>query len=234
MRLAYSRPGGADEFLEMAGLAGDFGFEAVQPKGGQFTPWRDADDPPPVPNVMGVIAYGADEGATDATLRWAARHDVEVVTWVAGWKPDEVTREQAAQILTRLGIAARAKGTPLSLHHHAGAVFESADDIAYLRDGTRPADVKLTLDTAHAALGGITDIAQLIRDCAKIIDVFHIKALSNGAFCPLGRGELDFAPIFEAIADIQFSGWLVIDDESDDMDTRSALAHARAFLAAHT
>ncbi|MBT5713929.1 TIM barrel protein, partial [Candidatus Poribacteria bacterium] len=124
-------------------------------------------------------------------------------------------------------------GTALSLHNHAGAVFESGEDLAALRDLTRPEDVTLTLDTAHAALGGVTDIPGLISDCRDHIDVFHIKDLADRGFCPLGRGELDFAPIFDAIRDIGFDGWLVVDDESGEMAAEPAIAHARSFLQGH-
>lgn len=217
----------------MAALASAYGFEGVQPKGTQFTPWVDAGVAPAVDNAMGVIVYGVDEGAIRETLRWAASHELPIVTWVAGWKRDAVAREEAADILTRLGRDARAYGTALSLHHHAGAVFESGEDLAALRDMTQPDDVTLTLDTAHAALGGITDIPRLILESRETIDLFHIKDLAGGGFCALGRGELDFAPIFKAIRDIRFDGWLVIDDESGDMAAEAAMAHAESFLQRH-
>lgn len=88
----------------------------------------------------------------------------------------------------------------------------------------------LTIDTAHLALGGVKDVPAVIRECKEHIYLFHIKDLQERKFCPLGDGELDFDEIFQAIRDIEFDGWLVVDDESDQMTLKEALPHAAEFI----
>ena len=98
------------------------------------------------------------------------------------------------------------------------------------RQFVEPGSAGLTLDTAHLALGGVADVAGVIRECKDYINLFHIKDLRAGNFCPLGDGELDWGSIFEAIRDIGFDGWLVVDDESDQMSLEDALPHAMRFM----
>jgi len=139
-----------------------------------------------------------------------------------------------------LGKYAQEKGTRLSLHNHSGQLFQDDRDLAGFRQFAQPEYAGLTLDTAHLALGGVMDVAAVIRECKDYIDLFHIKDLGSPStrnkdrkgrkFCPLGDGELDFDGIFDAIRDIGFDGWLVVDDESDQMTLEDALSHAVKFM----
>jgi inosose dehydratase len=74
--------------------------------------------------------------------------------------------------------------------------------------------VGLTVDTAHLAKSGITDIAGLIRDFGGVIDNIHAKDYADGEFRILGRGALDFDGVMAALRDIDYGGWLCVDEES--------------------
>ena len=74
--------------------------------------------------------------------------------------------------------------------------------------------VGLTVDTAHLAKSGITDIAGLIRDFGGVIDNVHAKDYAQGEWRILGRGTLDFDGILEALRDVHYDGWLCVDEES--------------------
>ncbi len=237
MEIGYSRPGPPDIVSGMITQAAAQGYAGLQLKGGQYAPWLDDIDAfrgrLDVSQIMGIIAYGSDEGNIQRCIDFAGELSLTAVTWVPGWKRDQVNEEaykSAAESLNRLGQYAGEKGTRLSVHNHAGLIFQDDTDLAAFRRFVQPELGGLTLDTAHLALGGVTDIAGVIRDCKEYIDLFHIKDLRGRKFCPLGDGELDFDSIFKAIEDIGFDGWLVVDDESDQMSLEDALPHAMNFM----
>jgi len=213
------------------------GYGGLQLKGGQYAPWLDDIDAfrqrLDVSQIMGIIAYGSDEENLRHCIDFAGELNLTAVTWVPGWKRDQVNEEaykSAAEVLNRLGEYAQERKTRLSVHNHAGLIFQDDTDLAAFHRFAQPEHGGLTLDTAHLALGGVTDIAGVIQDCKGYIDLFHIKDLKGRKFCPLGDGELDFDSIFNAIRDIGFDGWLVVDDESDQMSLEDALPHAMNFM----
>jgi sugar phosphate isomerase/epimerase len=237
MEIGYSRPAPPDAVPDMILQATAQGYGGLQLKGGQYAPWlgdidafRKRFD---VSQIMGIIAYGSDEGNLRSCIDFAGELQLAAVTWVPGWKRDQVNEEaykSAAGFLNRLGKYAQEKKTRLSVHNHAGMLFQDAVDLSEFRRFVQPEHAGLTLDTAHLALGGVTDVAGVIRECKGYIDLFHIKDLRGRKFCNLGDGELDFDSIFKAVEDIGFDGWLVVDDESDQMSLEDALPHAMSFM----
>lgn len=80
--------------------------------------------------------------------------------------------------------------------------------------GPRAGTVGLTVDTAHLVKSGVSDIAGLIRDLRDVIDNFHLKDFADGCFRVLGTGDIDFGPVFAAILETGYDGWLSADEES--------------------
>lgn len=117
-----------------------------------------------------------------------------------------------ARTLSRLGQEAADQGLALSLHHHyQQPVMHSADFDVFFSAAKH---VGLTVDTAHLVKSGITDVAKLIRDFSGVIDNIHAKDYSQGEWRILGRGTLDFNSIIAALQDINYDGWLCVDEES--------------------
>jgi inosose dehydratase len=237
MYLGYSRPGSPDALPDMISKSAQQGYDGLQLKGGQYAPWLDDIDTFrrkfDISQIMGIIAYGSDEENLRRCIDFAGGLQLAAVTWVPSWKRDRVNGaayKSAAESLNRLGKYAQEKGTRLSLHNHAGQLFQDEKDMDGFRQFVLPQYAGLTLDTAHLALGGVTDIAGVIRECKEYIDLFHIKDLKERKFCPLGNGELDFDEIFDTIRDVGFDGWLVVDDESDQMSLGDALPFAMRFM----
>ncbi len=117
-----------------------------------------------------------------------------------------------ARILSAAGRDASGQGVALSLHHHFqqpvmhredfGVFFSAADHVG------------LTVDTAHLVKSGVTDVPALIRDFGPVIDNIHLKDYADGEWRILGRGTLNFKDIAAALADISYTGWLCVDEES--------------------
>jgi inosose dehydratase len=124
------------------------------------------------------------------------------------------------------------RGLRFAYHHHLGTVVETRDELERFFDATGDL-VGLVLDTGHALLGGI-DPVDVIRQrpervahvhCKDIrrarYDTFRAQGMSflngvvGGMFTTPGDGDYDYAPFLQALADIRYSGWIVIEAEQD-------------------
>ncbi|HXS22496.1 MAG TPA: myo-inosose-2 dehydratase [Steroidobacteraceae bacterium] len=133
------------------------------------------------------------------------------------------------------------RGLRLAYHFHLGTVVERQDDIERLIAHT-DAPVGFVVDTGHAALGGI-DAEQLIRNHPDRVIHVHTKdvrrrvfadtAKRNGSFLDgvlagmftsPGDGDLDFRGVAQALIDIGYDGWVVVEAEQDP-----ALADPRTY-----
>ncbi|KRG70430.1 myo-inosose-2 dehydratase [Pseudoxanthomonas dokdonensis] len=148
------------------------------------------------------------------------------------------------QRMTAVADHVQAHGLKFAYHHHLGTVVERAEDLEAFIANTG-ASVGLTLDTGHAALGGI-DSLRIIAEHPRRIAHVHCKdvrlerfesswkqgesfldGVLGGMFTVPGDGALDYARIMEALADIGYQGWIVIEAEQDP-----ALADPRRYAAA--
>jgi inosose dehydratase len=134
--------------------------------------------------------------------------------------------------LTEVADSVAAAGLRLAYHHHLGTVVESGEDMERFLESTGPS-VGMTIDTGHAALGGV-DAVSLIRKhpqrvahvhCKDIRGkVFHkitseggsfLRGVLEGMFTVPGDGDLDFRTVMQALADIGYSGWIIVEAEQD-------------------
>ncbi|MHC5054517.1 MAG: sugar phosphate isomerase/epimerase family protein [Planctomycetota bacterium] len=143
-----------------------------------------------------------------------------------GLTPD--VRRGHARRLSELGHEAQGAGLRLSLHNHFGQPVMTREDIEVFFDAAANA-IGLTLDTAHLVKSGVEDVAGVIRDFSNAIDNFHLKDLAGGEFRVLGEGEIDFAPVFAAIREIGYDGWVSTDEESG-ADTVRAMETCVRFM----
>ena len=127
---------------------------------------------------------------------------------------------------------ARSNGLKFAYHFHLGTVVETQDDLDRFIAAT-PDHVGLVVDTGHAALAGVDAVALIRRHAARVVHV-HAKDVRRrviddirgrghsfldgvlaGMFTAPGDGDLDFAPVLRALADIGYGGWIVIEAEQD-------------------
>ena len=134
--------------------------------------------------------------------------------------------------LTQFAEHVRGEGLRFAYHHHLGTVVERPDDLETFFKVTGEA-VGLTLDTGHAALGGIDPVATIRWRPERIAHV-HCKDIRaevfagvqkenksfldgvlDGMFTVPGDGGLDYGAVMRALADISYSGWIVVEAEQD-------------------
>ena len=135
----------------------------------------------------------------------------------------------------RLSAVARyveGHGLRLAYHFHLGTVVDGEDDLERLIANT-DRRVGFVVDTGHAALGGI-DAEQLIRNHPERVAHVHTKdvrgriydearkrngsfldGVLEGMFTSPGDGDLDFQGVAQALIDIGYDGWVVVEAEQD-------------------
>lgn len=136
-----------------------------------------------------------------------------------------------AEVLNSIGKAALAHGVTISLHNHADTIFESIDDLHRVFEHIDPRYCGLTFDTAHAAKGGITDLAAAVRAFKPYLNNVHLKDLSaEGQFRPVGTGTLDLVGAVRGIQEIGYSGWMIVDEETEGISVRTSFELSMDFL----
>jgi len=135
--------------------------------------------------------------------------------------------------LDTLGRLAAENDMRLCYHHHMGTGVMTRAEVDRLMEGTDPETVHLLFDTGHLYWAGDDPLA-MARDYGSRIGHVHLKdirqpvmedanrrhltfgeAVAEGVFTVPGDGVIDFAPIFRALADADFEGWLMVEAEQD-------------------
>jgi inosose dehydratase len=125
-----------------------------------------------------------------------------------------------------------AQGLRFAYHHHLGTAVETDAELQRFFAVTGD-HVGLVLDTGHALYGGIDPVAILQSHPERISHV-HCKDIRRarhtgffadvtsfldgvvgGMFTTPGDGDYDYAPFLQALADMRYSGWIVIEAEQD-------------------
>jgi inosose dehydratase len=134
--------------------------------------------------------------------------------------------------LTNVADYIERSGLRFAYNHHLGTVVETADELDRFLAVTGPS-VGLTLDTGHAALGGI-DPLTVVRTAPERIAHVHCKDIRRDVFDQLiatggsfldgvlagmftvpGDGDVDFSALFRNLSQIDYRGWVIIEAEQD-------------------
>lgn len=243
MRLAFSRSTrGEPERAELFARFGGAGFAGLQLKSNQYADYLDDPDRflaewGRYPGIASALIHGGllDEQGVAAIRRVmqfgrAVGADL-VVYWPGEPRGSGADLAAFARRVSELGHEATDLGLRLSLHHHHNQIVMTGAEIEQFFAAIDPGSVGLTIDTAHLVKSGMLDVAGVIRAFAPVIDNFHLKDYGDGAWQVLGDGEMDFAPIFAAIREIGYDGWVCADEESG-ADLAGALASSHRMLVA--
>lgn len=229
MRRSFSKPTGDQaQFVELMNRFRSEGYEGLQLKMGQFTPWLDrpddylhewGDDPG---RASALIHFDTldEEGASRlaATIRFAERVGGERVVFCHNHPHTGVTRQQLVGFARRIsgfGADAAERGVALSLHHHYDQPVMHREDFENFFGAIEAGTVGLTIDTAHLAKSGIEDIPLFVRDFVEFIDNVHFKDYEDDSWRLLGRGGLDLEGTLDALRVHGYNGWLCVDEESE-------------------
>jgi inosose dehydratase len=145
--------------------------------------------------------------------------------------PDEEFKSYGDK-LTEFAEWLKAEGCPMTFHHHMGTVVEAEREIDLLTSRTGDA-VGLLFDTGHLTFAGGDVLATARRHGHRINHVHckdiradvlaRLKAESwsfpkgviEGVFTVPGDGAIDFGAFAKVLAEIGYSGWVVVEAEQD-------------------
>ena len=123
-------------------------------------------------------------------------------------------------------------GVRMSYHHHMGTVIETEREIDLLMENTGTS-VGLLIDTGHLGFAdadteAVTrrygsrinhvhckDIRQEIFKQVREKDLSFLDAVLEGVFTVPGDGFIDFENFAKVLAEIDYSGWVVVEAEQD-------------------
>lgn len=164
-------------------------------------------------------------------------------------KAPRLNDEEWARMMSHIrGICEKAKeyGVRPVIHPHAGGYIEFADEIdAVVRD-IPYAFAGLCLDTGHLYYSGMDPVTWL-KKYADHLDYVHFKDVdenvfstvlgeeirffdgcAKGSMCPIGTGALDYPAIKDALNEINYNGYITIEQERDPRDVATSLRDVKA------
>ena len=140
--------------------------------------------------------------------------------------------EYAAQTANQIANQVmESTGLKTAYHPHCGTYIETPQEIEFMLEVTHPHVLGLCVDTAHYSYGG-GDPLQLIRRYGERVWHVHYKgynanlaaecriremnyhdAIDHGVFCELQESHLDFQAITDALVDVGYDGWIVVEQD---------------------
>lgn len=166
-------------------------------------------------------AAGAD------VLVLAAATDSESYEEVA--ELDEGAWRDLFESLKKVQEVCAGHGLAVSLHHHYGTVIERDDQLLRFLEGS---EMGLCLDTGHLVIGG-GDPVEIAGLAGDRINHVHLKdvsvelaqrlarreldfreAANQGAFRPLGEGDVDVGALVERLEASGYGGWYVLEQDT--------------------
>lgn len=116
-------------------------------------------------------------------------------------------------------------------HHHIGTWVETPAETEHLLSMTNPDILGLVFDTGHYSFGGGDPIEGIHKHKDRIWHV-HFKdhdpevakqsrehgwdgptSVGKGIFPELGKGDVDFPAVLEALKAIDYDGWIVVEQD---------------------
>lgn len=171
----------------------------------------------------------------------------EVRDYAAGHS-DKAPRLNAAEWsdmmahIRKIADVAHRYGVRAVIHPHAGGYIEFADELAQLVQDIHPDVAGLCLDTGHLYYAGM-DPAATLRQYASRLDYLHFKdidplvfdqvlgeritffaACAKGVMCPLGRGIIDYPALRMLIRELDYQGYITVEQERDPRHVGGSLA----------
>ena len=118
------------------------------------------------------------------------------------------------------------------VHQHIGTWIETEAEARRLFEMTDPSVLGLCLDTGHWTFGAGGDPVAAVRefkdriwhvhfkDCdAKVAEASRVngwsgpESVGQGVFCELGTGSVDFPGMLKALEEIDYQGWIVVEQD---------------------
>ncbi|MCC9134850.1 sugar phosphate isomerase/epimerase family protein [Pontibacter silvestris] len=135
--------------------------------------------------------------------------------------PSTADLQQYGRLLNEIGKRTSEIGILTAYHNHMHQLGETPEEVDVIIENSNEQYVKLLLDVAHYHQGG-GDPAQAIQKYKGRLKALHLKDVrpvpEEGPkaykFVELGQGEVDLPAVFDALQQINFQGWGIVELDS--------------------
>lgn len=132
------------------------------------------------------------------------------------------------------------------LHPHCGGYIEFGDEIDRLAEDIPNEIAGFVLDTGHLQYAGL-DPVEWLRKYKDRLDYVHFKDINRkvydeimeehirffdgcarGSMCPIGQGMIDYKAVADVLQEIEYNGYITIEQECDPRNVENSLANVKA------
>lgn len=144
---------------------------------------------------------------------------------------------QQADLLNEIGQRALDQGLEIGLHPHLNTLVETPAEIDLALETTDPKYVFFSADTGHIHLAGGEVVPILTKHKARL-NYFHFKDGNRPFVRPnfqrnlreLGRGEIDFPGVMRLLKEIQFTGWVNLEQDATLLTPQASCSISMAYV----
>jgi sugar phosphate isomerase/epimerase len=188
------------------------------------------------PSLMTRAHRGRRIAFLERCVEIAADLGASYVSFWSGHNFDELPEDDAFDLLVE-GIArvltrAESLGVDLAFEPEPGMFSETVDDYARLKEHFPSARFGLALDVGHLMVTEEATIPEAIRRFRGDILAVSIEDMRRGVHdhLPFGEGDIDFPPVFAALAEIGYRGLVAVEVSSASSRAASFADEAIRFL----
>ena len=169
-------------------------------------------------------------------IRCAAELGSDCVSIWSGVLRDEIPRQQAtARLVAGLEEVldyAAGQGVAIGFEPEPGMLVDSMTGYEALLGSIDAANLRLTLDVGHLQCQGEVPIADHIRRWSSRLVNVHLEDMRHGVHEHLmfGEGEIDFAPVLQALAEVDYQGGVHVELSRHSHEAPAAARRAFDFL----
>lgn len=172
-----------------------------------------------------LIVLADDNGKVPERVRNAGRVTTSMGLTDAQWR----TFAEGADRIAREVL--QSTGVRTVFHHHCGGYVETPEELDRLLELTDPGLLGLCFDTGHYHYGGGDAVDGLRRYGRRAWHVHfkdfqsevaghaardgwdYFEAVRQGVFCELGQGAVDFRGVVRELDEMQYEGWIVVEQD---------------------
>ncbi len=157
---------------------------------------------------------------------------------------------RSSALIHAIADRAAALGHPVVFHPHGGTFIETPTEVERLVAATDPQRMGICLDVGHYVVGGGDPVAA-IRALGDRVTHVHLKdvdpavlvrlqtgaleglghAIRERVFTELGAGILDLDGVIAALAELDYAGWLIVEQDTTWAPPSESAAIGRRVLA---
>src|ERR1700686_224340 len=139
--------------------------------------------------------------------------------------------KQVAKVVAEAAKVTAEYGLDLVFHPHISSYVETPEETERFFDVTSSSGIGLCLDTGHCAYAGGDPVAEAEK-YRNVLRFVHLKdvddrvlarvlretmnfeeAVETKAFTIIGKGSIDFPAFFRVLANTNYSGWMVVEQD---------------------